>query len=249
MGELIRVENLVKIYRLGETQVAALKGVSLAVAAGEFVAIMGASGSGKSTLMNILGCLDRPSDGRYFLDLTDVSSLDKDSLARIRNKKIGFVFQNFNLLSRTTALENVELPLCYNGTATRERHRRARETLQLVGLKGRERHVPSQLSGGQQQRVAIARALMNAPALILADEPTGNLDTRTSLEIMEIFQDLNRNSGMTILLVTHEPDIAGYAGRHILFRDGRVIRDERCEPRRASADLERIRAEEPEEAA
>jgi len=237
MSELIRVENLLKIYRLGETRVHALRGVSIKIQKGEFVAIMGASGSGKSTLMNILGCLDRPTQGNFVLDGTDVSSLNTDRLAQIRNKKIGFVFQNFNLLSRTTALENVELPLYYNGTPAKDRSRRAREVLQMLGLKGREDHIPSRLSGGQQQRVAIARALVNHPALILADEPTGNLDTRTSLEIMEIFQNLNQNAHITILIVTHEPDIAAYAGRHIQFRDGKVIADGQIQPRTASEDL------------
>jgi len=246
MPELISVENLVKIYQLGETQVHALRGVSLSIHKGEFVAIMGASGSGKSTLMNILGCLDRPTQGRFLLDQTDVSSLNKDELARIRNKKIGFVFQNFNLLHRTSALENVELPLYYNGTTTRDRHRLAQEALRMLGLEGREHHIPSQLSGGQQQRVAIARALVNNPALILADEPTGNLDTRTSLEIMEVFQNLNQNSGITILLVTHEPDIAAYAARHILFRDGKVIADKQVQPRQASLDLAQLPALEDE---
>ena len=240
MPELIRVENLVKVYHLGETRVHALRGVSLKIQKGEFVSIMGASGSGKSTLMNILGCLDRPTRGGFVLDGTDVSALNKDQLARIRNKKIGFVFQNFNLLSRTSALENVELPLYYNGTSAKARIHRAREVLRMLGLEGREHHVPSRLSGGQQQRVAIARALVNEPALILADEPTGNLDTRTSLEIMEIFQNLNQNSGITILIVTHEPDIAGYTGRHIQFRDGKMIGDQQIQPRSASMDLTQL---------
>ncbi len=249
MQELIRVENLCKTYRLGETLVPALRGVDLLIESGEFVAIMGASGSGKSTFMNILGCLDRPTEGSYFLARSDVSSLDRDQLARIRNKKIGFVFQSFNLLSRTTALENVELPLYYNGASAKERRRRAREALALVGLAGREHHIPSQLSGGQQQRVAIARSLVNEPSLILADEPTGNLDSRTSLEIIDIFQRLNHRSRITILLVTHEPDIAGYAGRHILFRDGKVMRDEPYRHRQAEADLKRLPPLESEEAA
>jgi len=240
MPELISVENLIKIYQLGETQVHALRGVSLSIQRGEFVAIMGASGSGKSTLMNILGCLDRPTRGRFLLDQNDVSSLGKDQLAQIRNKKIGFVFQNFNLLSRTSALENVELPLYYNGTTAKDRRRRAQEALRMLGLEGREHHIPSQLSGGQQQRVAIARALVNNPALILADEPTGNLDTRTSLEIMEIFQNLNQDSRITILIVTHEPDIAAYAGRHIQFRDGKVIADKQVQPRQASVGLAQL---------
>jgi putative ABC transport system ATP-binding protein len=207
---------------MGDVEVHALRGVSLGIRRGEFVSIMGSSGSGKSTFMNIIGCLDTPSTGRYFLEGTDVSSLDKDSLAQIRNKKIGFVFQNFNLLSRATALENVELPLIYNGTASRERIKRAQEALEMLGLKGRERHYPSQLSGGQQQRVAIARAIINEPSIILADEPTGNLDSGTSMEIMEIFKMLN-NVGKTIIMVTHESDIASYAQRIVSFRDGKVL--------------------------
>jgi putative ABC transport system ATP-binding protein len=237
MDDLIRVEHLVKIYYLGEVQVPALKGVDLCIKAGEFVAIMGASGSGKSTFMNILGCLDRPSQGRYFLDGTDVSGLTKDDLAQIRNKKIGFVFQSFNLLNRTTALENVELPLFYSNTSSRARHQRATEALTDVGLNGREHHLPSQLSGGQQQRVAIARALVNQPSLILADEPTGNLDTRTSLEIIDIFQKLNQQSQITIILVTHEQEIAHYAGRQVVFRDGKIIQDLFFQPRQAADDL------------
>lgn len=237
MSALIQVENLTKIYQLGETRVHALRDVSLAIQEGELAAIMGASGSGKSTLMNILGCLDRPTRGDYILDGTAVASLNSDQLAQIRNQKIGFVFQNFNLLNRTSALENVELPLYYNGTPARERTRRAREVLKMVGLEGRESHIPSRLSGGQQQRVAIARALVNRPSLLLADEPTGNLDTRTSLEVMEIFQNLNQNDGITILIVTHEPDIASYAGRHLLFRDGELIDDQHIEPQNAAKDL------------
>ena len=237
MNELIRVEHLVKIYYLGEVQVPALKGVDLCIKAGEFVAVMGASGSGKSTFMNILGCLDRPSQGRYFLEGTDVSGLTKDDLAQIRNKKIGFVFQSFNLLNRTTALENVELPLFYSNTSSRARHQKAMEALTGVGLNGREHHLPSQLSGGQQQRVAVARALVNRPSLILADEPTGNLDTRTSLEIMDIFQKLNQQSQITIILVTHEQEIARYAGRQVIFRDGKIIQDLSFQPRQAAYDL------------
>ena len=240
MPELIRVENLVKIYYLGEVQVPALQGVDLAIRAGDFVAIMGASGSGKSTFMNILGCLDRPTRGKYYFEETDVSGLSRDELARIRNKKIGFVFQTFNLLSRTSALENIELPLFYNDTPSRERRQRAMESITSVGLKGREHHIPSQLSGGQQQRVAIARALVNRPSLILADEPTGNLDSRTSLEIMEIFQRLNQDSKITIVLVTHEPDIANYAGRRVFFRDGKIIRDESFQPHQAAEDLRQL---------
>ncbi len=237
MPELIRVEHLVKTYYLGEVQVPALKGVDLTIQAGEFVAIMGASGSGKSTFMNIIGCLDRPTQGKYFLEGNDVSGLTRDDLARIRNKRIGFVFQNFNLLGRTSALENVELPLFYDNSSTRERHQRAMEALTIMGLQDREHHIPSQLSGGQQQRVAIARALVNRPSLILADEPTGNLDTRTSLEIMDIFQKLNQTSGITIILVTHELDIARYVGRQVVFRDGKVIKDETFQPRQAAEDL------------
>ena len=237
MPELIRVDHLVKTYYLGEVQVPALKGVDLTIQAGEFVAIMGASGSGKSTFMNIIGCLDRPTQGKYFLEGTDVSGLTRDDLAGIRNKRIGFVFQNFNLLGRTSALENVELPLFYDNSSTRERHQRAMEALTIMGLQDREHHIPSQLSGGQQQRVAIARALVNRPSLILADEPTGNLDTRTSLEIMDIFQKLNQASGITIILVTHELDIARYVGRQIVFRDGKVIKDETFQPRQAAEDL------------
>ncbi len=243
MPELIRVEHLTKTYYLGEVQVPALKGVDLTIQAGEFVAIMGASGSGKSTFMNILGCLDRPTQGKYFLEEKDVSGLSRDELAQIRNQKIGFVFQNFNLLGRTSALENVELPLYYRQDhSSRDRHRAAMEALTTVGLQAREHHLPSQLSGGQQQRVAIARALVNQPSLILADEPTGNLDTRTSLEIMAILQKLNQDSRITIILVTHEPDIARYAGRHVVFRDGKVIQDERIQPRQAADDLAQLPA-------
>jgi putative ABC transport system ATP-binding protein len=243
MPELIRVEHLTKIYYLGEVQVPALKGVDLTIQAGECVAIMGASGSGKSTFMNILGCLDRPTQGKYFLEEKDVSGLSRNELAQIRNQKIGFVFQNFNLLGRTSALENVELPLYYRQDhSSRDRHRAAMEALTTVGLQAREHHLPSQLSGGQQQRVAIARALVNQPSLILADEPTGNLDTRTSMEIMAILQKLNQESRITIILVTHEPDIALYAGRHVVFRDGKVIQDERIQPRQASDDLAHLPA-------
>jgi putative ABC transport system ATP-binding protein len=241
MPELIRVEHLAKTYYLGEVQVPALKGVDLTIQAGECVAIMGASGSGKSTFMNILGCLDRPTGGKYFLEGKDVSGLSRDELAQVRNQKIGFVFQNFNLLGRTSALENIELPLYYRRDhSSRDRHRAAKEALATVALQDREHHLPSQLSGGQQQRVAIARALVNQPSLILADEPTGNLDTRTSLEIMAILQKLNQESSITIILVTHEPDIARYAGRHVVFRDGKVIQDERIHPRQASDDLARL---------
>jgi putative ABC transport system ATP-binding protein len=221
----IRLENVAKTYDLGEVQVHALRGVSLEIYPGEFVAVMGASGSGKSTLMNILGCLDKPSKGRYFLDGNDVSSLTKKELARVRSHKIGFVFQQFNLLSRTSALENVELPTIYAGVPLAERGKRARGALERVGLADRANHFPSQLSGGQQQRVAIARALVNAPTILLADEPTGNLDSRTSVEIMEIFQKLNDEQGLTVVIVTHEADIAQYAKRALEFRDGRLRKD------------------------
>ncbi|HET7873480.1 MAG TPA: ABC transporter ATP-binding protein, partial [Terriglobales bacterium] len=209
----------------GETQVHALRGVSLDVKRGEFVAIMGASGSGKSTFMNILGCLDKPTSGQYFLEGTDVSQLEKKALAGIRNRKIGFVFQGFNLLARTTALENTELPTLYARIDKAERRRRAVEALTMVGLADRIDHFPSQLSGGQQQRVAIARALVNRPSILLADEPTGNLDSRTSVEVMEVLQALNRQ-GLTIILVTHEHDIAQFTKRTIIFRDGKIKRDE-----------------------
>ncbi|HEV8437832.1 MAG TPA: ABC transporter ATP-binding protein [Methylomirabilota bacterium] len=222
---LIETDAVVKDYRLGTHKVHALRGVSVTIHAGEFVAVMGPSGSGKSTFMNLLGCLDTPTTGRYLLDGVDISHLAPDRLARIRNEKIGFVFQTFNLLARTTALENVELPLLYSHLPPRERAPKARAKLAAVGLADREHHHPAQLSGGQQQRVAIARALINDPALILADEPTGALDSRTSVEIMGIFQDLNRD-GITVVVVTHEPDIARYAGRILSFRDGRITRDE-----------------------
>src|ERR1700680_2072939 len=222
---VIRLENVFKTYDLGEIQVQALRGVSLEVREGEFVAVMGPSGSGKSTIMNILGCLDRPTKGRYFLDGVDVSGMTKTELARIRNRKLGFVFQQFNLLSRTSALENVELPTVYAGISPEERAKRAMESLTRVGLADRAGHYPSQLSGGQQQRVAIARGLVNRPSILLADEPTGNLDSRTSVEIMDILQNLNREHGLTIVLVTHEPDIAKFAKRTIEFRDGKLRRD------------------------
>jgi len=222
---VISVEHLTKVYDLGEVRVEALRGVDVRVERGEFVAIMGASGSGKSTFLNIVGCLDRPSTGRYRLDGVDVSQMSSDQLAEVRNKKIGFVFQSFNLLARTSAVENVELPLLYNGTDSRDRRARALAALKATGLEGRAEHQPSQLSGGQQQRVAIARALVNQPAIILADEPTGNLDSQTSSEIMGIMQTLNEQQGITVMLVTHEPDIAQYAKRVILFKDGLVIED------------------------
>jgi putative ABC transport system ATP-binding protein len=235
-GPVIRVEDVHKYYDLGENKVHALRGVSVEIAPGEFVAIMGASGSGKSTFMNLLGCLDKPSSGRYLLEGTDVSQLDKKALAAIRNRKLGFVFQGFNLLSRTTALENVELPTLYARLQKEERLQRAKEALQLVGLGERMEHFPSQLSGGQQQRVAIARALVNRPSILLADEPTGNLDSCTSVEIMQIFQTLNE-SGLTIVLVTHEPDIARFAKRTIVFRDGKIRRDEPVKDRPRAAEM------------
>ncbi len=224
-ASVLRVEELHKYYQMGESRVHALRGVNLEITRGEFVAIMGTSGSGKSTFMNILGCLDKPTSGRYLLEGTDVAALDKTQLARIRNRQIGFVFQGFNLLSRTTALENTELPTLYARIDKAERRERALESLRLVGLGERTDHFPSQLSGGQQQRVAIARALVNRPSILLADEPTGNLDSRTSVEVMEIFQKLNEQ-GLTIILVTHETDIASFARRSIVFRDGSVRRDE-----------------------
>jgi putative ABC transport system ATP-binding protein len=222
---IIDITQLRKTYDLGEIKVEALRGVDLRVRRGEFVAVMGASGSGKSTLMNILGCLDRPTSGCYRLEGTDVSQMSGDQLAEVRNKKIGFVFQNFNLLSRTSALENVEVPLLYDGTAYRDRRARALAALSAVGLEARAEHYPSQLSGGQQQRVAIARALVNRPAIILADEPTGNLDSETSVEIMGILQGLNAEQQITIVLVTHEPDIAQYAERVVMFKDGLMVED------------------------
>jgi putative ABC transport system ATP-binding protein len=234
---LIQVEDLWKIYELGDISVTALADVTLEIGRGEFTAIMGASGSGKSTFMNLVGCLDRPSRGRYRLDGVDVSTLSSDERAEIRNRKLGFVFQSFNLIARTSALENVELPLFYSDLPLAEQRSRARSALQMVGLADREHHLPNQLSGGQQQRVAIARALVNQPPLILADEPTGNLDSRTSIEILEVFQDLNRSQGITVLLVTHEPDIATFARRVITFRDGHVISDVRQAPQDAHHKL------------
>jgi putative ABC transport system ATP-binding protein len=227
MDSLIQVQDLVKVYSLGEVEVHALRSVSVSVERGEFVAIMGASGSGKSTFMNILGFLDRPTSGTYLLEGINGENLSRDELAEIRNRKIGFVFQGFNLLSRTSALENVELPLTYAGTSASKRKEMAQKALSEVGLNGREHHHPSQLSGGEQQRVAIARALVNQPAIILADEPTGNLDSKTSEEIMGIFQRLNREMGITIIMITHEPDIASFAKRNILFRDGEIVDDHR----------------------
>jgi putative ABC transport system ATP-binding protein len=231
-GPLITVQDVTKVFRMGDVEVRALRGVSLEIATGEFVAIRGPSGSGKSTLMNILGCLDRPTTGRYLLDGRDVAPLGRDALARIRNRMLGFVFQSFNLLHRTSAIENVELPLLYAGLGRAERRRRATEALERVGLGDRLDHTPSRLSGGEQQRVAIARALVSEPKLILADEPTGNLDSRTSVELMALFQELGRD-GITIVLVTHEPDIATYVGRVVVVRDGHIASDRRQVPARA----------------
>ena len=222
---ILRAENLVKTYVMGDNEVRALRGVSIAIHRGDFVAVRGPSGSGKSTFMNIMGCLDRPTSGRYFLNGIDVSSLDRDALARIRNREIGFVFQGFNLLPRTTALENVEVPLIYGPLPRGERDARALESLARVGLADRARHFPTQLSGGQQQRVAIARALVTHPSLVLADEPTGNLDSRTALEIMSLLQKLNREEGLTVVVVTHEPDIAAFMSRSLVFKDGNLTSD------------------------
>jgi len=248
---MIHLENVHKTYDLGEQKVHALRGVSLEIRAGEFVAVMGASGSGKSTLMNILGCLDRPTKGHYFLAGSDVGQLTKTELAKIRNQKLGFVFQQFNLLSRTSALENVELPTVYAGIPPEEREKRAREALERVGLADRSGHYPSQLSGGQQQRVAIARALVNRPSILLADEPTGNLDSRTSVEIMDILQRLNEEQGLTVVLVTHEHDIAQYAKRALVFRDGKLRSDDwisdRWEAREVLRTLPTLAQEDEEE--
>jgi putative ABC transport system ATP-binding protein len=222
---IMEVDNLSKIYRLGDIKVNALSDVTVSIEKGEFVAVMGPSGSGKSTFMNILGCLDKPTEGRYLLEGTDVSRLNRDELAGIRNRKLGFVFQGFNLLPRTSAIENVELPMLYDGLPSDERKEKAVRALKNVGLEGREGHHPNQLSGGQQQRVAIARALVNDAPIILADEPTGNLDTRTSAEIMDLFVRLNRSASITVILVTHEPDIAAYSKRVVKFLDGRIISD------------------------
>ena len=241
--EVIRLEGIHKTYSMGDVEVHALRGVTLNICEGEFVAIMGASGSGKSTTMNIIGCLDSPTRGAYALDGEDVSALSKDERADIRLRKLGFVFQGFNLLSRTSALENVELPMLYAGVEPAERHRRATEALHSVGLAGREQNHPNQLSGGQQQRVAIARALVNDPKLILADEPTGALDSRTSVEVMDIFQRLNRERSITLVLVTHEPDIAAYADRIVVFKDGRIQKDYRVTaPRDAAEELRNLPA-------
>jgi putative ABC transport system ATP-binding protein len=238
MSTVITVRNLTKTYIVGEVQVKALRGINLDVQPGEFLAVSGTSGSGKSTFMHIVGCLDRPTSGQYLLDGEDVSRMSKDALAAVRNKKIGFVFQGFNLLSRTSALDNVELPLLYGKGApkTADRHKRAAEMLDLVGLGNRTDHHPNQLSGGQQQRVAIARALINNPSILLADEPTGNLDTRTSIEVMGIFQRLNQERGITVVLITHEMDIAEYGTRTVTFRDGQVVADKAVARRRQAQD-------------
>src|SRR5215204_6246007 len=233
---VIQLDHIHKTYTMGDVEVHALRGVSLTIREGEFVAIMGASGSGKSTTMNILGCLDRPTRGTYVLDGEDVSQMSKDERADIRCQKIGFIFQGFNLLSRTSAFENVELPMLYLGVDSAQRHQRALEALAAVGLAGREQNHPNQLSGGQQQRVAVARSLVNNPALILADEPTGNLDSRTSVEVMEIFQRLNRERGITLVLVTHEPVIAEYADRVIVFKDGKIKSDYQVQDKRDAAE-------------
>ncbi len=225
-GNLIQLENVSKVYCVGETKVNALRGVNYGIQKGGFLAIMGPSGSGKSTLMNILGCLDRPTEGKYFLEDEEVSLLDKNRLARIRNAKIGFVFQNFNLLARTTALENAALPLLYSNIPQKQAQQKAMTSLAAVGLKGREHHKTNQLSGGEMQRVAIARALVNNPSLVLADEPTGNLDSRTGEEIMEIFRSLNENQGITLVIVTHDPDVAHMAHNRIHVRDGRIIKED-----------------------
>ena len=246
MPQLIEIDKLTKTYQLGDVVVNALRSVSLTIAKGDFVAIMGPSGSGKSTFMNIIGCLDKLTSGTYLLDGVNIGGLSRDKLAEIRNQKIGFVFQQFNLLSRTSALENVELPLLYAARPVTDPHQKAMRALESVGLAGREHHRPNQLSGGQQQRVAIARALINDPQIILADEPTGALDSRTSIEIMAIFQRLNREHGISIIVVTHEPDIAQYAGRIIRFKDGRLVSDEGvAHPRDANLELE----EQPQEEA
>ena len=248
MAAVIEIQDLVKDYRVGEMVVHVLKGISFEIERGDFVSIMGPSGSGKSTLMNILGCLDKPTSGTYTLDGISVGNLNRDQLAEIRNKKIGFVFQQFNLLARTSAAENVELPMMYTDASARERRERAMKALLAVGLAGREEHQPSQLSGGQQQRVAIARSLVNDPSIILADEPTGALDSRTSIEIMAIFQRLNREKGITMIVVTHDPDVATYSNRSIHFKDGTLRLDERlAHPREARKDLEQLPAEQPEE--
>ncbi len=230
MAPLIVCEDLWKMYRIGDVEVQALRGINLTIERGEFVAVMGTSGSGKSTLLNLLGCLDQPSKGRYQLDGLDVSTAKPDMLADLRNRQIGFVFQNFNLIPRTSALENAQLPLFYRGVSIKEQRKQAAAALQRVGLAGREQHYPAQLSGGQQQRVAIARALVGAPSILFADEPTGNLDTASSREIMDILEHLNREDGITIILVTHEPDIAAYASRELVMKDGQIVQDVRRSP-------------------
>jgi putative ABC transport system ATP-binding protein len=245
---LIQIQQLTKAYKLGDVTVNALRGVSIEIERGTFVAIMGPSGSGKTTFMNIIGCLDKPTSGSYVLDGVNVSTLDRDQLAEIRNQKIGFVFQQFNLLARTSAAENVELPMLYSSRDGATRHEKAMRALEWVGLAGRELHTPSQLSGGQQQRVAIARAVINEPQIILADEPTGALDSRTSIEIMALFQKLNRESGISLIVVTHEPDIAEYSNRIIRFKDGLVVSDEPVpHPRNAQQELETMPLEQPAE--
>jgi putative ABC transport system ATP-binding protein len=236
-GTVIRIERVSKIYHTGDITVHALRALSLSVRQGEFVAIMGPSGSGKSTLMNIIGCLDRPTKGQYFLEGVDVSTMGRAALADTRNKRVGFVFQSFNLVARTSALENVELPLLYAGVGASERQRRSRAALAEVGLSDRERNMPSQLSGGQQQRVALARSLVNNPSIILADEPTGALDTRTSVEVMGIFQRLNQEKNLTIIVVTHEPDVARYAQRVVHVRDGRISSDEQVTERSIASEV------------
>ena len=236
-GTVIRIERVTKIYKTGDITVHALRALSLSIRRGEFVAVMGPSGSGKSTLMNIIGCLDRPTKGQYFLEDVDVSTMGRAALADTRNKRVGFVFQSFNLVPRTSALENVELPLLYAGVSGAERHRRANDALAVVGLSDRSKNMPNQLSGGQQQRVALARALVNNPSIILADEPTGALDTRTSVEVMEIFQRLNQEKKLTIIVVTHEPDVARYAERIIHVRDGRISSDEPVADRSVASEV------------
>ncbi len=238
--KIIELQDIVKTYQVGETQVRAVRGITYTIEKGDFVSVMGASGSGKSTLMNILGCLDKPTSGKYFLDGTDVSTLDKNSLARIRNRKIGFVFQSYNLLPRTTALENTELPLLYSNENGGDMKERALKALDAVGLRDRAHHKTNQLSGGEQQRVAIARALLNNPSLILADEPTGNLDSKTSCEIMKIFKSLNEEKKITMVMVTHEPDIAAFSRTRIYLKDGLIVREEKAEPADCEVSTEEI---------
>ena len=240
---LIEIKHLIKTYSTGETSFNALDDVSLSVESGEFVAIMGASGSGKSTCMNVLGCLDKPTSGSYFLDGIDVSKMSMDELSEIRNLKLGFVFQGFNLISRTSAIENVEMPMIYKGVPPEERIKRAKAALKIVGLEKREHHLPNQMSGGQQQRVAIARAIVNDAPIILADEPTGNLDTKTSIEVMEFFVKFNAVAGKTIILVTHEPDIAEYCKRIVRFKDGKIISDERNKEQKGLDALDKVNSE------